>query len=54
MKLALRVNYTKIIKLTWDIAEREYAGPDISQVQNYYVLVILMAGVIDDVESALN
>lgn len=50
MKLALPVNYTKIIQLACEIAEREYAGADISQVQNYHVLVILMAGVIDDVE----
>lgn len=54
VKLALPVNYTQILRLACQIAEQEYESKDIGQVQNYHVLVLLMAGVIDDLDSALN
>ena len=55
MKLALPVNFKAIIKLVCDLAQIEYGTiSDIKHIQNYYVLVILMAGVIDDFQDALN
>ena len=49
VKLALPVNFTHIIKMVCDIAQIEYGTiSDIKQIKNYYVLVVLMAGVIDD------
>ena len=49
VKLALPVQFRDIIKLASDLAELEYGFiQDIRQIKNYYVLAILMAGVIDD------
>ena len=53
--MALPVNYTAIIKFVCDLAESEFAKiEDCTQCNNYYVLVLLMAGVIDDLQSSLN
>jgi len=55
VKLALPVNFKAIIKLVCDLAQIEFGTiSDIKQIQNYYVLIILMAGVIDDFQEALN
>ena len=55
VKLALPVNYSKIIKFTNDLANSEYAQVvDATQTHNYFVLVLLMAGVIDDLQASLN
>lgn len=49
VKLGLPVYFTKIIKLVCDLAQIELGtASDIKQIRNYYVLTILMAGVIDD------
>jgi len=38
-----------------DLAQMEFGTcEDVTQIHNYYVLVLLMAGVIDDLESSLN
>lgn len=55
VKLALPVNFRAIIKLVCDLAQIEFGTiSDIRQIKNFYVLVILMAGVIDDFQDALN
>jgi hypothetical protein len=49
VKLALPVNFKALIKLVCDLASIEFGtAVDITQIKNYYVLVMLMAGVIDD------
>ena len=55
VKLALPVNFRDIIKMVCDLAQIEYGtASDVKSIRNYYILVILMAGVIDDFEPALN
>lgn len=55
VKLALPVNFRDIIKLVCDLAQIEFGtASDIKYIKNYYILVILMAGVIDDFEESLN
>lgn len=55
VKLALPVNYKQIIKLVCDLASIEFGtASEIKEVKNYYVLVMLMAGVIDDFEETMN
>lgn len=49
VRLALPVNFQKIIKFVCDLAQMEFGTcEDVTQIRNYYVLVLLMAGVIDD------
>ena len=52
VKLAVPVNFNDIIKLVCDLAQTPFQN--IKQIHNYYVLVIVMAGVIDDFQAALN
>jgi hypothetical protein len=55
VKLALPVNFKALIKLVCDLASIEFGtAADITQIKNYYVLVMLMAGVIDDYQEAFN
>ncbi len=55
VKLALPVNYNKIIKFAIDLAASEFSQvEDATQTHNYFVLVLLMAGVIDDLQASLN
>lgn len=55
VKLALPINFTPIIKLVCDLAQIEYGTiSEIKQIKNYYVLLLLMAGVIDDLETSIN
>jgi hypothetical protein len=43
------------MKLACDLAQIEYGTVgEVKHIRNYYVLVILMAGVIDDFQDALN
>ena len=54
VRLALPVEYRDIIKLVCDLAQMELGtATDIKSIKNYYVLVILMAGMIDDFDNAL-
>jgi len=49
VRLALPVNYKSIIKFVCDLAQMEFGTVDnVNDIRNYYVLVLLMAGVIDD------
>lgn len=55
VKLALPIYFRDIIKLVCDIAQIEFDKVnDIHQIRNYYILTILMAGCIDDVEDTFN
>lgn len=55
VRLALPVNYTKIIQFVCDLAQLDLGTAcDITEIRNYYVLVLLMAGVIDDLEDSVN
>lgn len=61
MKLSLPVIYKSIIKIVCDLAQSELGSEatsdpieDIQKVKNYYVLTLLMAGMIDDFKDALN
>jgi hypothetical protein len=54
VQLALPVNFMSIIKFVCDVAQAELGTvSDATEINNYYVLTILMAGVIDDFEEAL-
>ncbi len=46
VKLALPINFRAIIKLVCDLAQKECEAS--KDIKNYYSLIILMAGVIDD------
>ena len=61
VKLSLPVMYKSIIKIVCDLAQDELGSEktgndieDIQKVKNYYVLTLLMAGMIDDFKDALN
>ena len=61
VKLSLPVMYKSIIKIVCDLAQDELGSEssedpieDIRKVKNYYVLTLLMAGMIDDFKDALN
>ena len=53
VKLSLPVMYKEVIKIVCDLAQVEQQE-DIKKVKNYYVLTLLMAGMIDDFKDALN
>ena len=50
VELSLPVMYKNIVKQVCDLAQNELGSDlaDIKQVQNYYVLTLLMAGMVDD------
>ena len=49
VQLALPVNYQNIVKFVADLAQMEFGmATDATHIKNYYVLTLLMAGVIDD------
>ena len=52
-QLALPVLYQQVLKFVCDLGATEMVS-DIHDVKNYYVLVLMMAGVIDDFKDALN
>ena len=55
VRLALPVNYSKIVRFVCDLAQMEFGtAVDVTGIRNYYVLVLLMAGVIDDLQNSLN
>lgn len=59
VELALPVFYQKVIKQVCDLAELEMRATDsdetsIHEVKNYYVLILQMAGMIDDFKAALD
>ena len=53
--MSLPVRFKNLVKFVCDLAQTELGtASDATQIGNYYVLTILMAGVIDDFEEALN
>ena len=55
MKIAGPVNYKPIVQFICDMAQMEYGtASDATHIKNYYVLTILMAGLIDDIDDSVN
>lgn len=55
VKLGLPVKFQNIIKVVCDFAQTEYGtASDPKYIKNYYVLILLMAGMIDDIEDSVN
>ena len=49
VELTLPVNFSRILKFVCDLAQTELGlAGDSQSIKNYYVLVLVMAGVIDD------
>ena len=55
IKIAGPVNYQAIVKFVCDLAQLDYGtAADATSIKNYYVLTILMAGLIDDIDDSVN
>ena len=55
VKIAGPVNYKALVKFVCDMAQLEYGtAADPTSIQNYFVLTILMAGMIDDLDECVN
>ena len=55
VKIAGPVNYKAIVKFVCDLAQLDFGtAADASSIRNYYVLTILMAGLIDDIDDSVN
>ena len=55
VKIAGPVNYKEIVKFVCDLAQLDFGtAADASNIRNYYVLTILMAGLIDDIDESVN
>jgi len=55
VKIAGPVNYQAIVKFVCDLAQLDFGtASDPTQIRNYYVLTILMAGLIDDIDQSVN
>ena len=55
IKIAGPINYKAIVKHICDLAQMDFGtAADASSIRNYYVLTILMAGIIDDIEDSVN
>lgn len=55
IKIAGPVNYKAIVKFVCDMAQLDFGtAADPSAIRNYYVLTILMAGLIDDIDDSVN
>lgn len=55
IKISGPVNYKAIVKHVCDLAQMDFGtAPDPSSIRNYYVLTILMAGLIDDIDDSVN
>ena len=55
IKIAGPVNYKAIVKFVCDLAQLDFGtAADPSSIRNYYVLTILMAGLIDDIDDSVN
>ena len=54
MRLALPVNAKTILKYVCDMAQMEYGiSEDVTQIRNFYVVVLMLAGMIDDLDECL-
>lgn len=55
VKLALPILFKNVIKFVCDLAQNEVKeSGDIKNVSNYFVLILMMAGMIDDFQDSLN
>lgn len=55
VKIAGPVNYKAIVKFVCDMAQLDFGtAADPANIKNYYVLTILMAGLIDDIDDSVN
>ena len=55
VKIALPINYKSVVQFVCDLAQMEYGtASDATHIKNYYVLTLLMAGIIDDLEDSVN
>lgn len=55
VKIAGPIKYKPIVQFICDLAQMEYGtASDATHIKNYYVLTILMAGLIDDLENSVN
>ena len=55
VKIAGPVNYRAVVKFVCDLAQLDYGTTaDPSSIRNYYVLTILMTGIIDDIDESVN
>ena len=55
VKIAGPVNYKAIVKFVCDMAQMDFGtAADPTNIRNYYVLTILMAGLIDDIDDSVN
>lgn len=55
IKIAGPVNYKSIVKFVCDMAQLDFGtASDATDIKNYYVLTILMAGLIDDIDDSVN
>lgn len=53
VKLALPVKFKRVFQHVCELGAREFGETkDVQNVKNYYVLIILMAGVIDDIDDS--
>lgn len=53
--MALPVYFAQIFKFVCDLAEKEIQdSSNINGLKNYYVLTLLMAGLVDDLQDSLN
>jgi hypothetical protein len=55
VEITLPINYTSIVKFVCDLAQMEFGcASDATHIKNYYVLTLLMTGIIDDIEDSIN
>jgi len=55
VEITLPIYYKPIVKFVCDLAQMEIGtASDATQIKNYYVLTLLMAGIIDDIEDSIN
>ena len=55
VEITLPIYYKPIVKFVCDLAQMEIGtASDATQIKNYYVLTLLMAVIIDDIEDSIN
>jgi hypothetical protein len=55
IEMTLPIYYKPIVKFVCDLAQCEVGtASDARHIKNYYVLTLLMAGIIDDIEDSIN
>lgn len=55
VEITLPINYKPIVKFVCDLAMGDIGtASDATHIKNYYVLILLMAGIVDDIEDSIN